>query len=79
MNIEIKVAEDQKNLNQSQLQVVRRMINVLNEHDFSVTLTFTHEADHNNNDAHLTRFMGGEYPTVGTHIQIRKTHNEYRM
>jgi uncharacterized protein (UPF0276 family) len=79
MNIEIKVAEEQKNLNQSQLQVIRRMIGVLNERDFSVTLTFTNEAEHNNHDVYTTRFMGGSYPTVGTHVQIRKTQQEYRM
>jgi hypothetical protein len=55
------------------------MIGVLNEHDFSVTLTFTNEEDHDNANAYTTRFMGGKYPTVGTHVQIRKTQQEYRM
>jgi hypothetical protein len=72
MNLTISVNDKQENLSQAQFNMLRRMVNVMNEHDFDVDLLFSPEDPHNRT-VYSTKFAGGRYPCVGKEIQISRT------
>jgi hypothetical protein len=76
MEIEIKVSGKQIELNHAQLQMLRRIINVLGEHDFDVELFFKDGDQHNNDDEYITPFMGGKYPHQGYFTRMVKDTNK---
>ena len=72
MTITITVDSKQENVSQTQLGMLRRMVNVMNEHDFDVDLLFDSSEPHERT-AYSTKFAGGRYPCVGREVQISKT------
>jgi hypothetical protein len=62
--IEIKVNAEQENLNHGQLQMIRRMIAVMREHDFNINLTFLNIPRKEDNDGFTQNFIGGKYTGV---------------
>jgi len=72
MNLTISVNGKQESINQDQLNMLRRMVNVMNAHNFDVDLVFNTEEPHENT-VYSTRFAGGRYPCVGKEVQIGRT------
>jgi hypothetical protein len=72
MLLTITVDTKQENLSQTQLGMLRRMVNVMNEHTFDVDLLFN-SAEPHERTAYSTKFAGGRYPCVGKEVQISRT------
>jgi hypothetical protein len=74
--IEMKVSQKQSEIIPSDLQMIRRVINVLGEHDFDVELSFKDGDQHDNNDEYLSPYMGGKYPHQGYFTRMVKDTNK---
>jgi hypothetical protein len=68
--IEIKVNAEQRNLNHSQLQMIRRMIAVMQEYDFNINLTFLSIPRKEDNDGFTQNFIGGKYIKASNPIVV---------
>jgi len=69
MKIEINVLEKQSSIVPSNLQMLRRVINVLCERGFDVDLSFIGDYDRNDN---VFPHMDGAYPHNGYFIRMTK-------
>ena len=71
--IEMKVSLKQSVINPSDLQMIRRVINVLGERGFDVELSFRDGYDKDDN---IFPIMDGKYPHSGYFIKMVKDTNK---
>jgi hypothetical protein len=75
MNIKIEVRQQAKELTRDQLQIIRRIANVLGEHGFDVDVQFPTQVPSDTpteDDKYMPSYAGAKYPHPGYMIQLAK-------